>query len=260
MLYETIGTNIKRLRNERNMTQAELADILHVSHQMISKFENGTAYPEIEMLVRIALVFSVSIDSLCGFDMTSRDTAIAFLNEKYGNICGTYREMAAKYDEFMIEAEDLLNDDRVMKLQLSILEQMHDNIENGIQHVGVNEKIFRCATRILDISRDDELRSFANYRMAIYYHEQPFNSLDRARDLELAKEHMSHVLLATFFPDYTPIVGTDLITDEYRTILESNIEVLIQQLLKSFENLQHTNDGSIDAKYNELFELLKNLI
>ena len=43
MLQEQIGANIRRLRQTAGLTQERLADILCVSHQMISKYESGVS-------------------------------------------------------------------------------------------------------------------------------------------------------------------------------------------------------------------------
>lgn len=55
---------IKRLRTERKLTQARMAELLHVSRQTISSWENGRNLPDLEMTVRIAKTFGVSLDSL----------------------------------------------------------------------------------------------------------------------------------------------------------------------------------------------------
>lgn len=55
---------IKRLRTERKLTQAQMAELLHVSRQTISSWENGRNLPDLEMTVRIAKTFDVSLDSL----------------------------------------------------------------------------------------------------------------------------------------------------------------------------------------------------
>lgn len=54
-------------RKALGYTQQTLADRLNVSFQAISKWENGTNYPEIEMLPMIASVLDTSIDSLLGY-------------------------------------------------------------------------------------------------------------------------------------------------------------------------------------------------
>ena len=61
-----LAENIKKLRTERGMSQKELADRLTVSPQAVSRWENGQAYPDIEMLPRIAEMFRVSMDTLMG--------------------------------------------------------------------------------------------------------------------------------------------------------------------------------------------------
>ena len=50
---QTIGTQIAKLRKDKNITQEELAKNLDVSAQAVSKWENGGA-PDIEMMPKIA--------------------------------------------------------------------------------------------------------------------------------------------------------------------------------------------------------------
>ncbi len=63
-----IGTNIKRLRLARGMTQEQLAALLTVSTAAVSKWEAKNTYPDITMLAPIAEIFGVSIDDLLGYD------------------------------------------------------------------------------------------------------------------------------------------------------------------------------------------------
>ena len=59
-LHETIYT----LRTARNMSQLELAEALDVSRQSISKWETGTAMPELDKLVKLSDVFGITLDEL----------------------------------------------------------------------------------------------------------------------------------------------------------------------------------------------------
>lgn len=61
-----IAENIARLRKERSMTQEALAEVIGVSAQTISKWENSTTYPDVALLPVIADVFGVTIDALYG--------------------------------------------------------------------------------------------------------------------------------------------------------------------------------------------------
>ena len=59
-----VGKNIQRLRQERRITQMELAESLAVTYQAVSKWERCVNSPDIELIPRIAELFDVSIDEL----------------------------------------------------------------------------------------------------------------------------------------------------------------------------------------------------
>lgn len=61
-----IANTIARLRRERGMTQEGLAEVIGVSPQTISKWENSTTYPDVALLPVLADVFGVTIDALYG--------------------------------------------------------------------------------------------------------------------------------------------------------------------------------------------------
>lgn len=63
-----IGERIKQLRREKDITQEELSAILGVSFQSVSRWENNTCYPDLELLPTIANFFGVTVDSLMGVD------------------------------------------------------------------------------------------------------------------------------------------------------------------------------------------------
>lgn len=57
-----IGKRIKALRKNKRITQEELADILNVSPQSVSKWETGNSIPDVELLPIIARYFGISMD------------------------------------------------------------------------------------------------------------------------------------------------------------------------------------------------------
>lgn len=61
-----IGEVIKYMRQKRNMTQAELAAVLNVTPQAVSRWEMDISYPDIAMLPRISETLLVSADELLG--------------------------------------------------------------------------------------------------------------------------------------------------------------------------------------------------
>lgn len=60
----TLGDKLSKLRKENNYTQEQLAEVLDVSRQAISKWESNTAYPETDKLIRISELFDCSLDYL----------------------------------------------------------------------------------------------------------------------------------------------------------------------------------------------------
>lgn len=60
----TTGEKIAMLRRRKNITQEQLAEILGVSRQSVSRWEVDQAFPETEKLIRLAGLFSCSIDFL----------------------------------------------------------------------------------------------------------------------------------------------------------------------------------------------------
>ena len=61
-----LGEHIYQYRTSKNMSQGDLADALEVSRQSVSKWENNTAVPELDKLLKLADIFEVSLDELAG--------------------------------------------------------------------------------------------------------------------------------------------------------------------------------------------------
>ncbi|MBR2914335.1 MAG: helix-turn-helix transcriptional regulator [Clostridia bacterium] len=78
-----IGTNIKRLRIAKGLTQEQLADLLCVSHAAVSKWELKVTYPDITMLFPLAHIFNVSIDHLIGYDEEKANAEIDEIVNEY---------------------------------------------------------------------------------------------------------------------------------------------------------------------------------
>ena len=60
----TIGKRIAALRREKNLKQDDLAQMLEVSPQAISKWENDQTCPDISLLPKLAKILGVSVDEL----------------------------------------------------------------------------------------------------------------------------------------------------------------------------------------------------
>lgn len=69
---------IKELREERREIQDEIAMAMNVNQGMVSKWENGTVQPDIEMLTKLAQYFNVSIDYLIGYSNNRNPANLTF--------------------------------------------------------------------------------------------------------------------------------------------------------------------------------------
>jgi len=62
------GKKIKELRQQKLLTQEQLAKRLWVTKSIISAYESGTKFPSLDMLIKLATTFNVSTDYLLGID------------------------------------------------------------------------------------------------------------------------------------------------------------------------------------------------
>lgn len=136
MNINNMGIFISELRREANMTQVELADILHVSHQAVSKWERLESLPDITMLPILAETFNMTVDEL--------------LKGK--------REVGAEKSEDKTKVEAFVEDIVNAKLDeakeaLKGLENMQD-ILGGIAPI-TKPKIFEKIISAVDINLED---------------------------------------------------------------------------------------------------------
>ena len=66
----TFGDRLSALRRASQHTQEQLAELLEVTRQSVSRWESGLAYPETEKLIRIASLYGVTVDYL----LTGKDS------------------------------------------------------------------------------------------------------------------------------------------------------------------------------------------
>ena len=71
-----IGEIISRTRKEKALTQEQLSEVFGISVAAVSKWETGTAYPDITLLPKIAEFFDISVDRLLGYDMSKAELNI----------------------------------------------------------------------------------------------------------------------------------------------------------------------------------------
>ncbi|MCL1858385.1 MAG: helix-turn-helix domain-containing protein [Oscillospiraceae bacterium] len=59
-----IGKTIKKIREEKNITQEQLAEKLNVTRQAVSNWENGKTQPDIDTIIKISEILEVSVEEI----------------------------------------------------------------------------------------------------------------------------------------------------------------------------------------------------
>ena len=65
----SFSENLKQIRKEHHLSQEELAELLDVSRQAVSKWEQGQGYPEVEKLLLLSTKLNISLDALMSVEM-----------------------------------------------------------------------------------------------------------------------------------------------------------------------------------------------
>ncbi|MEZ3434080.1 MAG: helix-turn-helix domain-containing protein [Lachnospiraceae bacterium] len=63
---EILSKRLRQLRREQDMTQKELAFLLHVQRTTIAGYETKNRHPQLDIIVSIADIFGVTTDYLLG--------------------------------------------------------------------------------------------------------------------------------------------------------------------------------------------------
>lgn len=82
----TIGKTIKLYRKEKNFTQGQLAELIGVSIQAISKWETDAGMPDISQIIPLAKVLEISTDKLLGYTDEEYERELQEIRSSYGGI------------------------------------------------------------------------------------------------------------------------------------------------------------------------------
>lgn len=91
--------NLRKLREEKGVTQKQLADVISVSQQSINKYENHNIEPDIDTLIKMADYFETSVDYIVGHSKIRRKIEIVNsydLNAEEAKLVEDYRKLSNK--------------------------------------------------------------------------------------------------------------------------------------------------------------------
>lgn len=93
-----LAMRLKRLREENNLTQSELAQKIGVTTASISKYELGTVVPDVEKLMMYGKIFQTSVDYLIGLsDGISATYKPAEYNSEEIELLNLFKQLPDKY-------------------------------------------------------------------------------------------------------------------------------------------------------------------
>ena len=189
-----IGTNIKKLRRERDITQEQLAEYLNISVSAISQWESGKTTPDISLLAPLANIFDVTSDVLLGIDITVKENRIKdIINQarqarEYGSVdCEKSIEiLRAGLKEYPNSYEimaDLMSCIRIFRF-------LGEGMEDGEAILLLNE-VISIGEKILAECTNDSCRYNAIHELCPAYADPVIGKTDKA--LELAEKMPHHV-------------------------------------------------------------------
>ena len=78
---KTLGSRIAALRKERELTQKELAELLHVTDKAVSKWERGLNFPDLKTLEPLAATLGTTVIALLELEEASQQETVKTLSE-----------------------------------------------------------------------------------------------------------------------------------------------------------------------------------
>jgi len=82
-----VGTLLRELRKEKEMTQKQVADRMHISDKAISKWERGLGCPDVSLLGELSELFEVNIEKILLGDLESNDMETGNLKRMKFYVC-----------------------------------------------------------------------------------------------------------------------------------------------------------------------------
>ncbi|MGN1059073.1 MAG: helix-turn-helix domain-containing protein [Clostridia bacterium] len=87
MDYVQVGSVIRALRQEKGMTQKQLADRLHLSDKTVSKWERGLGCPDVSLLTELSAILEVNISEMLSGGLSGNRPVSGNMKRVYYFVC-----------------------------------------------------------------------------------------------------------------------------------------------------------------------------
>ena len=218
------SNNFKELRKLQELTQEQVAEMLGVTSQAISKWECGTSYPDIEMLPIIANIFKVSTDYLLGVDITKQEKDILETIEKAKALCDNNKYT----DAVTMLRNALIQYPSSCDIMYWLAWSLRGTIKEHPEHEQEAINIYR---RILNISKNSELICKVTRDLAYCYY--------TLGDVQTAKAYIDMLPSFEVCREYNLVRSNVLSGKDLADALQKNIRLYataIQECLEYFAN------------------------
>lgn len=163
-----IGTVIKKLRQERGMVQEQVAEYLSVSTQAVSRWETGSALPDITQVPALANLFNCSADMLFSIDIAAKEAQIQAIAEESMNYVVNMQH--EKAENMLREAlRDYPNSYCLMANLATVLFTIRK--QNEKDKTSIQAEIIALCEKVLSECTDDEYRHRSVQLLCLSYSE-----------------------------------------------------------------------------------------
>lgn len=250
------GEKIKSLRKKRNLTQEQIAEILGVSFQAVSKWETNAAYPDISMFPIIANFYSVTTDELLGVDVSKTNEFVKEICVKVDNLFDERKYL----DALPILRQATIDYPAKEELQYRLARALRGYVRENKEKDDDRDEAINIYLKILDTSTNTEMRS--NVLRDLVYAHYP-------HDIATAKTFVEQLPSFQVCYEYTLGCSNLLEGQELADYLKSNISLFGNAILGCLEYFVNHNpliftkeqmapETVESAKYK--FELMKKIL
>lgn len=189
----TLGDNIRKARKKMGLTQEEVASVIGVTSQAVSRWESGSGMPDISLLVPLAQTLSVSIDSLFGYEQQDRsETSYIELSREFENI---EKNASAPLDailtklDMLKEKNDLMPGNSIyaacyVEKAAALTRHLYDTRAQK-EWPDKRNMAIRLGTQVIRSCQENEWVDRTHYALAFVYMAD--------KDFESSREHVMHL-------------------------------------------------------------------
>ena len=251
----SLGNNIKKYRRDLGMTQEELAGILCITGQAVSKWESGAGLPDVTQIVPLAQALNVSTDALFGFNAESYDKEYAeqvkleadqlrdngdpaqgalasaeYLDKKCEENIFNYRIMM-RYVQAIAHMSRFVNPENTYYREL-----MADDQKGWKHMVRLAEN---RAMQVIRYSEEKELADYCHYALAwIYWHTQEYEKGRQHVDaLPTIRSNMLQETLLPYYISATTDRGIEGWKEQVRDNFQNFVRAINKQILYAAEGM-----------------------